>query len=199
MTSDAALERTIGKILDETEGNIVSKLQETLDGCSRSLDDAVASLGDEYDKIIADGKKEAEKIEKQIIGSADLDARNKQLVLIEESVGKAFAKAVDQIKNTERNDDYSKLIGALLDESVKILGTSDVTILCNDRDRQVVQSALSGLPGAELSSETIDCMGGVQASSKDGSMTFDNTLDARLDRLKPLIRKEIASKFGLGN
>ena len=29
-------------------------------------------------------------------------------------------------------------------------------------------------------------------------MTFDNTLDARIDRLKPLIRKEIASKFGVG-
>jgi len=30
-------------------------------------------------------------------------------------------------------------------------------------------------------------------------MTFDNTIDARLERLKPLIRKEIATKFGLGN
>lgn len=199
MAPDAALERTVSKILDETEGNIVSKLQETLDSSSKSLDDAVTSLGDEYDRIIADGKKEAEKIEKQIVGGADLEARNKQLVLIEESVDKAFAKAVDQIKNTERNDDYSKLINTLLDESVKILGTSDITVLCNDGDKPVVQSSLSRLSGAELSPETVDCMGGIQAKSKDGSMTFDNTLDARLDRLKPLIRKEIASKFGLGN
>jgi len=199
LAPDAALERTVSKILDETEGNIVSKLQETLDSSSKSLDDAVTSLGDEYDRIIADGKKEAEKIEKQIVGGADLEARNKQLVLVEESVDKAFAKAVDQIKNTERNDDYSKLINTLLDESVKILGTSDITVLCNDRDKPVVQSSLSRFSGAELSPETVDCMGGIQAKSKDGSMTFDNTLDARLDRLKPLIRKEIASKFGLGN
>ena len=30
-------------------------------------------------------------------------------------------------------------------------------------------------------------------------MTFDNTLDAKIERLKPLIRKEIAAKFGVNN
>jgi len=199
LAPDAALERTVSKILDETEGNIVSKLQETLDNSSKSLDDAVTSLGDEYDKIVADGKKEAEKIEKQIVGSADLEARNRQLVLVEESVDRAFAKAIDRIKNTERDGSYSELIGTLLDESVRVLGTSDITVLCNDRDKPAVQSGLSRFSGAELSPETIDCMGGIRAKSKDGSMTFDNTLDARLDRMKPLIRKEIASKFGLGS
>ncbi len=199
MTSDVALERTIGKILDQTEASITSKLQETLENSTKTLDDAVAVLDDEYDRIIADGKKEAEKIEKQIVGSADLEARNKQLVLVEKSVDRAFAKAIDQITNTERNDSYSALIAALLDESVKILGTSDIIVLCNDKDRSLVQSNLSQFSGAELSSETIDCMGGVQVKSRDGSTTFDNTLDARLDRLKPLIRKEIAFKFGLGN
>ena len=53
--------------------------------------------------------------------------------------------------------------------------------------------------GSELSSETIDCLGGITIKSKDGTMTFDNTIDARIERLKPLIRKEIASKFGVGN
>ena len=28
-------------------------------------------------------------------------------------------------------------------------------------------------------------------------MTFDNTINARIDRLKPLIRKGIAVKFGV--
>ena len=30
-------------------------------------------------------------------------------------------------------------------------------------------------------------------------MTFDNTIDARFERMKPLIRKNIAAKFNLGN
>ena len=48
----------------------------------KHLDDSLPKLEQEYDKIISDGKKEADKIEKQIVGSADLEARNKQLIVI---------------------------------------------------------------------------------------------------------------------
>ena len=72
-------------------------------------------------------------------------------------------------------------------------------IYTNSKDQDVVKQTLSKYSGAELSSETIDCLGGVEIKSKDGSMAFNNTIDARIERLKPLIRKEIASKFGLGN
>jgi V/A-type H+-transporting ATPase subunit E len=58
---------------------------------------------------------------------------------------------------------------------------------------------LSQFPGSELGSDSIDCLGGIIVKSKDGAMTFDNTIDAKIERLKPLIRKGIASKFGVGN
>ena len=77
------------------------------------------------------------------------------------------------------------------------MGTTEVKVFTNSKDRDTVQSALSRFPGSELSSENIDCIGGVKLESKVGSMKFDNTIDAKIDRLKPLIRKEIASKFGV--
>ena len=165
----------------------------------QTLDNSLPKLEQEFDKIISDGNKEANKIEKQIIGSSELEVRNKQLLLLEEGVDKVFSKALDQIANADRSGDYSNLINTLLDESTKILGTTEVTVFTNAKDKDVVQSALSKFSGAELSSDTIDCLGGVIIKSKDGTMTFDNTIDARIERLKPLIRKEIASKFGVGN
>ena len=106
---------------------------------------------------------------------------------------------MDQIANVDRNADYSILIKTLLEESTKILGTTEVTVFTNTKDKDLVQSALSQFPGAQLASDTIDCLGGIIAKSKDGTMKFDNTIDAKIERLKPLIRKEIASKFGVGN
>ena len=197
--ADPALKRTVDKILDQTETDILAKLETAMIDANTILDNSIVSLEKEYDKIISDGNKEAEKIKKQIVGSADLGARNKQLLLVEESVDKVFQKAIEKIKNTDRNDNYSKFINTLLDESTKILGTSEITIYTNDKDQSTVQSLLSQFTGSNLASDTIDCMGGVKAISKDGSMTFDNTIDTRLERLKPLIRKEIASKFELGN
>ena len=199
MASNSSLEQAIDKILKKTEKEILLDLKNSDSDSKQTLDNSLPKLEQEYDKIISDGNKEADKIEKQIIGSSDLEARNKELMILEEAVDKVFSKALDQIANVDRSGDYSNLIKTLLDESTKILGTTEVTVFTNAKDKDVVQSALSKFSGAELSSDTIDCLGGVKVKSKDGAMTFDNTIDARIERLKPLIRKEIASKFGVGN
>ena len=199
MTSNPSLEQAIDNVLQKTENDILSIIKNSSTKSKETLDNSLSKLEGEFDKIISDGKKEADKIEKQIIGSADLEARNKQLMTLEEGVDKVFTKALDQITNTARSGDYSNLIKSLLDESTKILGTTEVIVSTNTKDKDLVQSTLSQFPGSELSSEPIDCLGGVIIKSKTGTMSFDNTLDARIERLKPLIRKEIASQFGVGN
>jgi len=199
LTSDPKLERTVDKILNQTEVEILTSLKNSFDESIETLSKSQSSLEQEYDKTIDEGRKESEKIEKQIVGSSDLESRNKQLLLVEESVEKVFDKALEKIKSTNRNEEYSKLITTLLNEATEALGTTEVMIYTNSKDQDVVKQTLSKYSGAELSSETIDCLGGVEIKSKDGSMAFNNTIDARIERLKPLIRKEIASKFGLGN
>ncbi|MDP6898045.1 MAG: V-type ATP synthase subunit E family protein, partial [Candidatus Nitrosopelagicus sp.] len=112
---------------------------------------------------------------------------------------KVLEKAKEKIANMERNSEYSSLITKLLTEATSALNTSDVIVYTNSKDKDVVQSAVSNISGAELSNDPIDCMGGVKVTSKDGSMSFDNTIDARIELLKPLIRKDIAAQFNLGN
>jgi V/A-type H+/Na+-transporting ATPase subunit E len=191
------MEQTIDKILNKSEKQVLSDLKDIGLNFKQNLDDSLAKLESEYDKILSDGKKEADKIEKQIVGGSDIEARNKQLLALEAAVDRVFTTALEQITNTDRNSDYSNLINSLLQESTQILGTTEVTVFTNAKDKDVVQSSLSNFSGSELSSETIDCIGGVKIESKDGAMKFDNTIDAKIDRLKPLIRKEIASKFGV--
>ena len=199
MASNSALESTIDKILKNTEKDILTNIKSGLDESQQKLDDAIPKLESEYDKIISNGKKEADKIEKQITGASDIEVRNKQLLALEEAVERVFSSALEQIANAERSGDYSNLVKTLINEAIQILGTSEVTIFTNTKDKDVVQSTVSQFSGAELSSETIECLGGIKVKSKDGAMTFDNTIDARIERLKPLIRKEIAAKFGVGN
>jgi len=199
LARNSSLQQAIDKIVEKTEKEILLDLKNSVSDSKQTLADSLSKLEEEYDKIISDGKKEADKVEKQIVGSSELHVRNKQLLLLEEGVIKVFSKALDQIANTKRSGDYSNLIKTLLDEATKILGTTKVTVFTNTKDKDVVQSALSKFSGAELSSDTIDCLGGIKIKSKDGAMTFDNTIDARIERFKPLIRKEIASTFGVGD
>lgn len=199
MTSDSRLESTIEKILKQTEIENLSSLKKSFEESLKILTKSQSSLEQEYDRIIDEGKKEAEKIEKQIIGSSDLESRNKQILLVEDSVQKVFEKAIEKIDSATHDNNYSKLMESLLEESTNALGTTQVTVFTNSKDKQIIQSLLSKFSGAELSNDTIDCLGGVEVKSKDGSMTFNNTIDARIERMKPLIRKEIATKFGIGN
>lgn len=195
MVSSPALEKTVDKILDQSENELLASLKQSLDESKYTLTRSLSSLEQEYDRMIVEGKKEADKLQKQIIGSSGLEARNKQLLLIEELVEKVFTKAIEKIGLLVRNDDYVKLVTQLLDESIKELGTSNVIVECNSKDKSILQSILPKFSGATLSSNTINCLGGVLVKSKDGSMSFDNTLDTRIERLKPLIRKDIALKF----
>ncbi|MGQ0772512.1 MAG: V-type ATP synthase subunit E [Nitrososphaerota archaeon] len=196
MGVDSALERTVEKILQNTEHQILASLKEALESSESTLSNSHTSFEQEYDKILSEGKKEAEKLEKQIVGNADLESRNKQLLLVEDSIGKVLAKAIKEIKDADRDKDYTKLISSMLQESIDTIGASDIVIQTNSKDKTVVESLLSKFKGATLSTELIDCLGGIKVKSKDGTMTFDNTIDARLERMKPLIRKDIASKFG---
>jgi V/A-type H+-transporting ATPase subunit E len=199
LNSDPKLEKIIDKILNQTEIEAISSLKKSFEESVETLSKSQPSLEQEYDRIIDEGKKEAEKIEKQIIGGSDLESRNKQILLIEDSVQKVLDKAIQKIGSANRDSNYSKLMSRLLEESTNALGTTNVIVYTNSKDKDVVKPLLSKFSGADLSHDTIDCLGGVEVKSKDGSMTFNNTIDATIERMKPLIRKEIAKKFGIGN
>ena len=199
MPSNSAIESTIDQVLDRNSSEFSKSLKDSLEDAQKTLSDSLPMLEEEYEKIISDGKKEADKIAKQIVGSSDLATRNNALLLVQESADKVIEKAKEKIANMERNSEYSSLITKLLTEATEALNTSDVIVYTNSKDNKIVQSAVSSISGAELSSDLIDCMGGLKVTSKDGSMSFDNTIDARIELLKPLIRKDIAAQFNLGN
>lgn len=196
MTYDAALEKTIDKILKQSEKKLLENLKKSLDDSKKTLTDSLSSLEQEYEGIIAEGKKEADKIQKQIVGSFALEARNKEIMLVEKSISEVFDSAVEKLRELKRNKDYTKHLTQLIDEAIKSIGMSDVIITTNSKDKKIVKRIIKKYDSVTLSSDTIDCIGGVRVSSKDGSMNFDNTIDARLERLKPVLRKNAATKFG---
>ena len=195
MSYVGALEKTIDKILKKSEEELLESLKQSLDNSKKVLSDSLLPLEQEYDRIIAEGKKDADKLQSQIVGSSGLAERNKQILLVEESVEKVIDKAIEKLRESLQKD-YTNLMTQLIDEAITSLKTTDIVISTNARDSDLVKSILKKFKGATLSSDTIECIGGIFVKSKDGSMNFDNTIDARLERLKPVIRKDVATKFG---
>ena len=118
---------------------------------------------------------------------------------IENAVNKAFEEAKKKLQASNSQDSYKDLLKQMVEESISAIGGSNTVIIeCNKNDAEIVRKVVSELRDtgkmqqARVSDQYTDVLGGIRIKSSDGTMTYDNTLDSRIERLKPLIRKNIA-------
>ena len=193
--SSNSLERTIDKVLSQKESALISEIDSALQNSLKNLESSKTTLQVEYDAIIESSKKQAENLKRQIIGSSTLNARNKELVIIESAIDEIFTKAKEKLAQSNNEKNYEKLLTRLIQDSVSKLG-SDTVIQCNKADQKLVrkvssQESIGKNMKISVSDDFIDIIGGIKATSADGTMTLDNTLDSNIESLKPLIRKDI--------
>ena len=195
MSSTSALEQTINKVLSQKEGDLIKQLDSAYNESVANLESSRTKLASEYARILEGAKKQAENLRRQIVGSSRLAARNKQLVLIETAVNDAFEKAKTKLRSSDKQEVYKILITKMLEESIAAIGADEVIIQCNRNDFDLVKKAIASLSNKNmrmtLSEQPINVIGGIRVRSVDGSTTYDNTLDSRIERFKPLIRKNI--------
>lgn len=193
--SSNSLERTIDKVLSQKESALISEIDSALQNSLKNLESSKSSLQVEYDNIIESSKKQAENLKRQIIGSSTLNARNKELVIIESAIDEIFIKAKEKLAKSNNEKNYEKLLTRLIQDSSAKLG-SEIVIQCNKTDLNLVKKLVSQESSNRkskitVSNEGVDIIGGIKAASVDGTMSLDNTLDSNIETLKPLIRKRI--------
>jgi V/A-type H+/Na+-transporting ATPase subunit E len=190
-----SLERTIDKVLSQKESALITEIDSALKNSLKNLESSKSNLQAEYDNIIEASNKQAENLKRQIIGSSTLSARNKELVIIESAIDEIFNKAREKLAKSNNEKNYEKLLNNLIADSAGKLG-SEIIIQCNKTDLKLVKKIASDISTDKkmkvtVSDEVLDIIGGIKATSLDGTMTLDNTLDSSIESLKPLIRKEI--------
>ncbi|HEX2169398.1 MAG TPA: V-type ATP synthase subunit E family protein [Nitrososphaera sp.] len=199
MSSSSTLEHMIDKVLVQKESELISQIDSAYQESLDNLESSRGKLDAERTRIVEAAKKQAENLKRQIIGSARLASRNQELLTIENAVNKAFEEAKKKLQASNSTDSYKELLKQMVEESISAVGGSNTVIIeCNKNDAEIVRKAVSELQDAgkvqqaRVSDQHIDVLGGIRIKSSDGTMTYDNTLDSRLERLKPLIRKNIA-------
>ncbi len=198
MSSNSALERTINKVLSQKETELISQIDSAYEESLRNLEASRDRLEAERTRIIESAKKQAENLKRQIVGSSRLAARNQELLMIENAVNNAFEEARKKLAASGGKDSYRTLMASLVEESVSSVGSDEVVVECNRNDAELVSKILADLQKknprikAKVSDQHIEVIGGIRVKSADGTMTYDNTIDSRIERLKPLIRKNIA-------
>ena len=185
---------TLEKVSGEFEAEVLADLESGRKEASAAVEAVRKETEEAVAKILETSMKQAESVKRQIVGAAELEARNAQLLSLEKAVNAAFELATSEVASLSgaRHDDA---IRRLIQEGLEVIGAK-ANVSCASKDRHAAASAVRKLgPKARVSldEETVDTIGGVVLTTPDGSVRFDNTFEARLERMKPDLRKDIAA------
>ena len=198
MSSSSSLERTINKVISQADADFITQIDSSFQESLKNLAASRTKIEAEYNRILEGARKQGDNLKRQIVGSSRLSARNRQLVLIESAVNDTFEKAKTILASSNKENSYRLLMRKILKDSVTMIDSDQVIVECNKNDIELVEKAISdsfkdnNKIKIKMSDHPLNAIGGIRLTSADGSMTFDNTLDSRIERLKPLIRKSIA-------
>ena len=196
-SSPTPLERTIDQVITTKESELLTQLNKSYLESINNIDLSKSRIEGEYENIISNAEKKAENLKRQVIGSSKLSARNKELVLLEHAVNDVYVKAKEKLLAYSEEPNYRNMLIKTLDESIPNLGTYDIIIECLKRDAEFFKKQIEPLSQKfnkkiKVQSNLKNSLGGFKVKSSDGTVTLDNTIDSRIERLKPLIRKNIA-------
>jgi V/A-type H+-transporting ATPase subunit E len=196
MSSAAA--DTLQKVSDEFEAEVLADLKAGRTEALERIESSRKEAKDAVSKILETSVKQAESTRRQIIGAAELAARNAQLKSLEKAVNEVFELATKEIAGSS-GPSYEKSIAGLIKEGIGVIGQK-AKVGCSSKDNKVVASAIRKLEGGQtkltLEETPIETMGGVVLTTPDSSVRFDNTFEARLERMRPTLRKDVAAILG---
>ena len=188
--------------------SIMSVAQEKADGIIQDANAEASQINAkaektaeaEKTKILENGKKQSDMRYQQIISEAKMNARRAELGAKEEVIEAAFNQAVGELKikassgDAEYDDSLTKMIKEAADE----LGSKDLIIQLNENDTKKFKDQLSGVSTFQIEDitfelgEPIDTIGGAVLKTSNGDIEVNNTIEARLDRFKSVLRSEVA-------
>ena len=193
-------DKIVSSIMSEAQGKADIIMQEANAEIATINADAEKTAESEKNKILENGKKQSDMRYQQIISEAKMNARRAELGAKEEVIEAAFNQAVGELKikassgDAEYDDSLTKMIKEAADE----LGSKDLIIQLNENDTKKFKDQLSGVSTFQIEDitfelgEPIDTIGGAVLKTSNGDIEVNNTIEARLDRFKSVLRSEVA-------
>ena len=188
--------------------SIMSVAQEKADGIIQDANAEVSQINAkaektaeaEKTKILENGKKQSDMRYQQIISEAKMNARRAKLGAKEEVIEAAFNQATGELKAkaADGDEEYKDSLAKMIQEAANEIGTNDLIIHLNEADTNQFKQDLSSSDSFEIDGikftlgEPIKTIGGAILKTSNGDIEVNNTIEARLERYKSILRSEVA-------
>ena len=143
-------------------------------------------------------KSRAEADRRRIASVTEVDIRNRLLQTKEDLVDVVFERVLAKLKKYTAAKAYHDYLLNLVEDVTGKINHKKLVVQVNAKDKiWLTQETLNRLSkklclDLRLSDKTGDFIGGYKIETEDGKIAVDNTIDNRLEELKPVLRVEVA-------
>lgn len=151
-----------------------------------------------YQTIVAQSKTKSEDESRKIESITEVEIRNRLLQTKEDLVDAAFEKTLTKLEKFTESKEYMNYLFRLIGQVAKQIDRKNLVVQVNAKDKTwLTQATLNSLCEKlncelTLSDEEGEFIGGCKMETEDGKITYDSTIDNRLQELKSAIRVEVA-------
>ncbi len=189
-----ALKKAVEEISEKTKSKIINELEKLSYQADKIVEKHYQETISKIKEIEDEYARKMESMKRMIISNAEMQVRNESLQLYSEYVDKAIDLALNEVK--KNREVYLKSLRKLLLEALDNVGEKKVIVYCNPEDKKEIEKLSSEIikdkgVKMDIRAEEISKYGGVIVTNESGTISFNNTIEARLMRMKEDIRKNV--------
>lgn len=163
------------------------------DAIRQQIQDQVAS---EHTEILEHAQQKAEELRSQAIAAAQLKTHRLELDRRELLLDHVFEVAEQRLPEITKRTDYDQILRKLILEAVDRMGADAFSIRADKVSRKILAPGLVNEIAKEAKVKlrlgpVLESGTGVMVETSDGHRQYDNTLEARLNRLRDALRSPV--------
>lgn len=192
----------LAKVVNEVAEKIIDNLESSFQELSAEIKKIIEREREEtsriVDEIVEQAERRSEMIKSRTLSLTQVRIRGRKLEELEKCVEEVIKKVLETVKEKSSRHELDVYLEKMLEEAVDIVGVGKVKAYTNSSLLENLKKAsvnISRKKNVEITvmDEPVDTVFGVVVRSYDDSVSYDNRIETKLERLKPYIRKSVAS------
>lgn len=188
------------KVIDEVAEKVIGDLESSFQEILRDVEALISREREEtlktVEEMVETFEKKSEMIRSRILSLTQVKVKGRKLEILEECAGRIIERALEVISEKAKRGELDEQLKKMLEEAVDVVNAKHVKVytsaLLKENLKRVVKNMLSRDVEIVIEDEPVKTTFGVIVKSMDGSISYDNRIETRLERLRPEIKKTIA-------
>lgn len=197
-------DKIVSSIISEAQSNADAIIQESEKETALIIEEGEKEAVLEKEKILENAKKQANLKYQQLISEAKMNSRRAELEAREEVIESAFKRAEEELQKIAftSSEEYKESLRKIIEEASIEIGGGDLVLSLKEEDIAKIKNSIPAMENTiegktntkttlEIG-ESIKTIGGAIVKTKNGDVEVNNTIEARIQRYKKVLRSEVA-------